>query len=78
MRFLLYSLAIMGSSLSFSQTTTTIQENSETGVITEKNTIGNTSVVNVKKESKLTISTPIRPKKVRKEEIIVETKKKKE
>lgn len=62
---------MMGSFVSFSQTTTTtVEKNPITGETTEKTTVGNTTVVTTKKKSKLNVQPIERPKKLRKTEVI--------
>ena len=65
---------MIGSSMSYSQTTTTVQENAVMSVVTTKITIGNVTVEKVEKESRLNVQQLVRPEKVRKEEVIEEKK----
>lgn len=60
--------------MSYSQTTTTVQENAVMSVVTTKITIGNVTVEKVEKESRLNVQQLVRPEKVRKEEVIEEKK----
>jgi hypothetical protein len=74
MQNLLFSFMMIGSSMSYSQTTTTVQENAVMSVVTRKITIGNVTVEKVEKESRLNVQQLVRPEKVRKEEVIEEKK----
>ena len=74
MQNLLFSFMMIGSSMSYSQTTTTVQENAVMSVVTTKITIGNVTVEKVEKESRLNGQQLVRPEKVRKEEVIEEKK----
>ncbi|MDG1428472.1 MAG: hypothetical protein P8M19_01355 [Crocinitomicaceae bacterium] len=74
MQNLLFSFMMIGSSMSYSQTTTTVQENAVMSVVTTKITIGNVTVEKVEKESRLNVQQLVRPEKVRKEEVIEEKK----
>ena len=74
MQNLLFSFRMIGSSMSYSQSTTTVQENAVMSVVTTKITIGNVTVEKVEKESRLNVQQLVRPEKVRKEEVIEEKK----
>ena len=75
MRYLLYSLVIMGGFTSFSQQETTENQANTNSVITERTTSGNVTIETKRNESKLTIQHLSRPEKVKKEAVIEEEKK---
>jgi hypothetical protein len=76
MRYLLYSLILLGPITSHSQQETTVIQLVNKGVVTQKSTTGNTTVVTKQKESKLTVQQLSRPEKVKKEAVVEEKKEK--